>query len=84
VGPDGVFLRIWGKEVGQGVVVTQQDAHGPVMLLVHGQGGNTTQLCDEQKPLSLVDGSHSSIIHQCDEVIDLLGVHGESLSCHFV
>ena len=84
MGPDGVFLWIWGEEVGRGIVVTQQDAHGPVTLLVHGQGGNMTQLCDEQKPLSPVNGSCSSIVHQCNELIDLLWVHGESPSCHFV
>jgi hypothetical protein len=84
MGPDGVFLWVWGEEVGRGVVVTQQDAHGPITSLVHGQGGNTTQLHDEQKPLSPVDGSHSYIVHQRDKVIDLLWVHGESLSCHFV
>jgi hypothetical protein len=84
VGPDGVFLQVWGEEVGRGIIVTQQDAHGLITSLVHGQDGNMTQLCDEQKPLSLVDGSRSSIIHQRDEVIDLLWVHGKFPSCHFV
>jgi hypothetical protein len=79
----------WGASAGMGQggwarCSCQQDTHGLIMLLVHGQGGNMMQLCDEQKPLSPVGRSHSSIIHQCDEVMDLLWVYWESPLCHFV